>query len=89
MKQKTDRLKPPEHLSREARKWWRFVAEEFALDEANALVLRAALESFDRLNEARKALDAEGLTCEDRFGQVRARPEVGIERDARIAFLRG
>ena len=86
---KLDPMKAPPHLSREAKKWWRFVASEFELDEANALVLRAALESFDRLNTARKVLDKEGLTCEDRFGQVRARPEVAIERDARIAFLRG
>lgn len=93
MKQKKDSrfdaLKIPAHLSLEARKWWRFVANEFELDEGNALVLRAALESFDRLNTARQILDKEGLTCEDRFGQVRARPEVAIERDARIGFLRG
>ena len=89
MRQKFDPLRPPTHLSREAKRWWRFIANEFELDEGNGLVLRAALESFDRLNQARKVLDKEGLTCLDRFGQVRARPEVSIERDARIGLLRG
>ncbi|MEJ7714176.1 MAG: hypothetical protein WKF40_00095 [Thermoleophilaceae bacterium] len=34
------------------------------------------------------ALAQHGTTYTDRFGQPRARPEVNIERDARIAFAR-
>ena len=45
-------------------------------------------EAWDRCVEAREALAAHGLTFEDRFGQPRARPEVAIERDNRIALAR-
>jgi hypothetical protein len=43
---------------------------------------------FDRCVAAREILDREGLTYTDRFGQPKARPEVAIERDGRIAFAR-
>jgi phage terminase small subunit len=47
-----------------------------------------AAESWDRCTEAREILKREGLTFDDRFGQPKARPEVAIERDSRIAFAR-
>ena len=50
--------------------------------------LALALAQTGALDAARKVLDAEGVTYTDRFGAPRARPEVGIERDSRLAFLR-
>jgi hypothetical protein len=40
------------------------------------------------VSAAREVLDKDGLTYTDRFGAPRARPEVAIERDSRIAFAR-
>lgn len=80
----------PAHLSREAQRFYRQIRKDFDLgDQPEALaILQVAGESWDRLQAARAALDANGTTYTDRFGAPRTRPEVAIERDARVAFLR-
>lgn len=80
-------MRTPEHLRPETAAWWAEVAGEYELGP-HARLLTAAAESWDRLQEAREALDQHGTTFEDRFGSPRARPEVAIERDSRIAFIR-
>jgi len=80
--------KPPAHLSRPSRAWWLWVTNEFELEEHHLKLLTAACESWDRCQQARRRLKKYGLTYNDRFGQPRSRPEVGIERDNRIAFAR-
>ena len=78
----------PRHLSDGAKKWWREVTAEYELEPHQRKLLQAAAEAWDRLQQARSALAKHGLTYEDRLGNPRARPEVAIERDARIAFGR-
>ena len=82
----------PPHLTPEARAWFdKFVKEYGVTDEAGLLLLRTAMESFDRANEARQVLSKEGITVKDKYGQHRPHPAAGIERDARknmLAFLR-
>lgn len=51
-------------------------------------LLTLAGESWDRCCQAREALTIHGLTFEDRFGCPRSRPEIAIERDSRLAFVR-
>jgi hypothetical protein len=51
-------------------------------------LLRLAAEAWDRCEQARLVIAEQGLTYMDRFEQPRARPEVAIERDSRIAFAR-
>jgi hypothetical protein len=51
-------------------------------------VLTLACEALDRCEDARKPLAQHGTTYIDRFGSPRARPEVAIERDSRIAAMR-
>ncbi len=81
-------IKPPRHLNRATKKWFREVVAEWNLEEHHIRILIGACESWDRGVQAREVIAAEGLTYEDRFGAPRARPEVAIERDSRIAFLR-
>jgi phage terminase small subunit len=64
------------------------VVQTYELEPHHLKLLLAACEAWDRREEARKALRKHGLTYIDRFGQPRARPEVAIERDSRIAFAR-
>lgn len=78
----------PRHLQEATRRWWRQVLEDFDLDPHHVRLLSLAGEAWDRAQEAREALAEHGTTFVDRFGQPRARPEVAIERDARIAFAR-
>lgn len=84
----TDR-RPPSHLSAEARKLWRSVVRDFDLEPHHLAVLLVALEAADRMREASRLIEREGLTTTDRYGTAKAHPAVSIERDSRIAFLRG
>ncbi len=87
---KRSAAKPPASLSLGARSWWRRIQKDFVVDdEAGLLVLETALLAFDRMEAARKLIDAEGSVVKDRFGQPRAHPAVVIERDARSAMLTG
>ena len=77
----------PKHLSRSSKRLYRRLVTDYELaEEVHALeVLRLGLEALDRAAQARVALAAHGMTYVDRFGAPKARPEVAIERDARIA----
>ena len=80
--------KPPEHLTREAKTLWRKLLAEWDLGDDALILLRAALESFDRCEQARKLLEKEGLVVLDRFNQPKAHPAASIERDSRLQMLR-
>src|SRR5215213_55059 len=85
---KTTRPKTPQHLQPETRAWFDHVAAEYVLEQHHLRLLTLACEAWDRGVAAREAIEKHGLTTEDRFGFPRPRPEVAIERDARIAFAR-
>ncbi len=78
----------PKHLSAEAAEWWQQVVSDFALEEHHFKLLRLAAETWDRAQQARVALAKHGTTYTDRFGAPHPRPEVAIERDAKIGFAR-
>lgn len=80
--------KPPAHLSAPTRRFWRAVLADWELTQAELRVLQTACEAWDRLQGARAVLDREGVSYVDRFGAPRMRPEVAVERDSRVAFLR-
>jgi P27 family predicted phage terminase small subunit len=79
---------PPSHLSSEAANWWTAIVSEFELLPADLKVLQAAAESWDRAQQARQEVEADGLTVEDRWGQKKQHPAVNVERDSRAAFVR-
>ncbi len=78
----------PAHLRRPTAAWWRAVVREYAVQEHHRRLLTAAAEAWDRMSEAREALAEHGTVFTDRFGAPRARPEIAIERDSRLAFAR-
>lgn len=80
--------KAPRYLRAATRRWFEDVCRGFELEEHHRRLLVLAAQSWDRCEQAREALAKHGLTYEDRFGAVKARPEVAIERDAKIAFCR-
>ncbi len=80
--------KPPSHLRQPTAKWWRSVVDEFDLDPHHVRLLTLAAEAWDRGQQAREVIDNDGMTFTDRFGSPKPRPEVAIERDARISFAR-
>lgn len=82
------RFSPPNHLRPDTAAWWRSVAGDYALEAHHLRILTLAAEAWDRGVEAREAIAKHGTVFVDRFDQPRARPEVAIERDSRIAFAR-
>ncbi|MBI5618784.1 MAG: P27 family phage terminase small subunit [Gammaproteobacteria bacterium] len=84
----TKRQRAPKHLQPATRKWWESVVAEFDLEDHHVRLLTQAAQAWDRAEQAREALAVHGMTYDDRFGAPKARPEVAIERDSRIAFAR-
>ena len=84
------RIHAPRHLTGEIEAHLRRRSARLRLDqEPHALeVLRLALEALDRADEAREMVAAEGITFENRFGEIRQHPAVAIERDSRLAVAR-
>ncbi len=74
---------PPKHLSEGARGWWRKVARGWQLDDSGYLILEIALSAYDRLNQARELIAAEGL-----IQNGKPHPALGAEKEARIGLLR-
>jgi P27 family predicted phage terminase small subunit len=81
-------LKPPAHLSKSTKVWWRSVIIDYALEPHHLRLLQAACEAWDRLQQARELLARDGLVVEGREGGMRPHPAAAIERDSRIAFAR-
>lgn len=80
--------KAPAHLQKKTAEWFLSVVNEFELSAHHVRLLILAAESWDRCDQARKAIRKKGLVYNDRFNRPRIRPEVGVERDSRIAFAR-
>jgi phage terminase small subunit len=78
----------PKHLRPATRRWFQSVLEDYSLEPHHIKLLTAAADAWDRMCDARDALARHGTTYTDRFGAPRARPEVAIERDSRLAFAR-
>jgi phage terminase small subunit len=64
------------------------VVAEYLLEQHHLRLLQLAAEAWDSAQQARTAIAEHGMTFIDRFGSPRTRPEVAIERDARLAFAR-
>lgn len=86
---KSGQPKPPKHLSAEAKRWWKTIADSFEIeDDAGVLLLQTALESFDRMRQAQRVIAADGIVVLDRFQQPRQHPATLVERDAKNMMLR-
>lgn len=64
------------------------VVKRHKLTEPQRHILTLAGEAWDRSAQARRVLEQDGLVFMDRFGQPRPRPEVAIEKDAKLLFAR-
>jgi phage terminase small subunit len=78
----------PKHLRKPTANWFRSVVKSYELEPHHVRLLQLACEAWDQVAAAREALAEHGVTFVDRFGQPRVRPEVAVERDARLAFAR-
>jgi P27 family predicted phage terminase small subunit len=80
----------PKHLSAAAKQLWAKLQADFVLDdEAALLILQSALEAYDRVQEARQILAAEGGVVKDRWGQSKQHPASLVEASARAQLYAG
>lgn len=85
---RADPPSPPPHLTPESAEWWNEINASYQLQSYQLKILTAAAEALDVANEAAAALRVNGLTWEDRYGQVKKRPEVEIELTHKALFAR-
>jgi P27 family predicted phage terminase small subunit len=85
---KPDPNAPPKGLSVEAGAVWRRVLADYNLDDAaGRAILATGLEAFDRMRAAQAEIRKHGVVVENRFGELKPNPAVGIERDSRTGML--
>lgn len=80
--------KAPAHLKPETAKWWREIQANYVLESHHVRMLTLAGEAWDRGQQAREAIDRDGITVVTADGGIKAHPAVAIERDCRTAFAR-
>lgn len=84
------RISIPKHISAEAKKLYRNILNEYSIeDSAGLAILKVTLEAFDTMKAAEKAIKKDGMTVNDKWGQVKPHPLLTTLRDARAQFLAG
>lgn len=78
----------PKHITNSTRKWVKSVLLDYQIEDSEFNLLILAAETLDRANAARAVVDKLGLTCNNRYGEIRTRPEVTIERDCKDLYRR-
>jgi phage terminase small subunit len=81
--------KSPGHLKTAGRKLWMDLNEMYEFNEHDYVLLTSWAETLDRKNRAEKDLRKHGsLTFENRHGELRAHPLVGVIRDCNVLMAR-
>ncbi len=78
---------PPRGLGREAKRLWLDCHEDFCFGPDSLALLRVACFALERLLQAKKILDREGVTFKTETGQIKQHPACSVEKDARSGFV--
>lgn len=80
---------PPAHFSERAKDLWSQLVPRRARSSERITLLQVALEALDRADQAREAINREGLTTTTKTtGAVHIHPLARVEREARQQFAR-
>ena len=89
IKPKDRENEPQDYLEPSTQEWFRSVVSSYEMEPHHIKLLIAACECWDRMQKSRAAVEKHGLTMTDpKTGAVKARPEVNIERDSKIVFMK-
>jgi Phage terminase, small subunit len=78
----------PGHLAKEEAELYAKIVRAYGLhDEVSQTILTEACSSLQRARLAREAINRDGVSYKDRFGQPKPHPLCSVERDARAAAL--
>ena len=78
---------PPNRLSVESKRIWKDINGEWELDNAQLLLLKTALESYDLMSKCAEIIENEGILITSPSGIKKANPALNTYRDARTGFL--
>ena len=81
-------LEVPKHLRPLTRQWIQGLLNNGNLVVCDTRLLILAGQAWDDAEKSMEVLAEHGMTYIDRFGAPKARPEVAILRDARLAYAR-
>ena len=81
-------MKPPKHLSKPSKKFFKKIFEEYELEDHHIKLLILACESLDKITKARKSIDKTSLIYTDRFGRPKIHPLAKIEIDNKAIFIK-
>lgn len=75
-------------LSAAAKKWRDSLVKEYQItDKGGLAVLEIGAQAFDRLQECRAEIEADGCTVRDKFNQIKPHPLLSCERDSRAQVM--
>ncbi|GAH91322.1 unnamed protein product [marine sediment metagenome] len=81
-------MKPPKHLSKSSRKFFKKTMETYELEDHHIKLLTLACESLDKIEKARKSIANTKLFYLDRFGRPKIHPAAKIEIDNKAIFIK-
>jgi phage terminase small subunit len=82
------RLKFKKHIRKESRAEVNRLAKEYGIDDTGGqLLLQSFADADTTERNGQDKINKEGMTCMDRFGQVKAHPLLCVIRDARAQKL--
>ncbi len=78
----------PKSLTPAGKRMWTELVTSYGITDTGGLLLvQTACEASDRYQAARAAIERDGQTITDKFGQLKPHPLLSAERDARAAML--
>lgn len=78
---------PASIKSKEARKICKDVTGNWELDESMIVLLTVALQSYQRMQDAKRILDKVGVIIKTPSGQIKKNPAAEVEKTSRAGFL--
>jgi P27 family predicted phage terminase small subunit len=75
-------------FSDEMKTFFRDTKRKFVLSGHHLRVLACACEAHDRMRQAQRVIDVEGLTTKTKGGELRAHPATNVEIQSRTSFVR-
>ena len=85
---KRQKIKFPQHLSVEAKNFYKKVITEYQLEDHHIKILTLACQCLDRIAEAQEVVRKNGSYYTDRWNQCKEHPGMKVERDNKILFAR-
>jgi P27 family predicted phage terminase small subunit len=80
-------MRAPKRLSVRSKAIWRDINKKYKLEKYHYTLLEVGLDAFDRLIEAKKAVDEHGILLRTKWDTLIKNPATIVEKETRNGFL--